>query len=215
MSHDTTSFTSRAPKEACAEIELDYSGFNSQEEEEFYHHGKPPTKSFLGSVYEPKEARASPRPPPTEHGFLQHHNTRSFETTRTGHSSAETSFSTSGYAYRSSSSFQSRSRSSTLATECTPVAIRFTPTPIPQNNTFVDELVPSGLPPLGSKLRTQITTTEQQDKTQHQYPTPWGKKKKGSWWRRLKFWNRQKKEDLGWGERYDIWMISKNAVRGK
>ena len=204
---------SQAPEEASAEIELDYSGFYDYEEEELYHYTKPPPKSFLGSVYELEEARTSPGPPPRDHGFLQRHNTRSFETTRTGGSSSGNSFSTSGYAYRSSSSFQSRSRSSTLATEYTPTAIRFAPTPIPRSNTFVNELVPSVSsigPPLGSRIQAQITTTEQQDKAQRQYPTPWGKKK-GGWWCRLKFWNRKK--ELDWGERYDIWMSSKNTVR--
>jgi len=216
MHHETTSFTpsmSRAPEEASAEIEPDYSGFYDSEEE-LYHYTKPPPKSFLGSVYELEEARASPGPPPRDHGFLQRHNTRSFETIRTSHSSSGNSFSTSGYAYHSSSSFQSRSRSSTLATECTSAAIRFAPTPIPRSNTFVNELVPSVTSigsQISSKLQAQITTTEQQDKAQHQYPTPWGKKKKGGWWCCLKFWNRKK--ELDWGDRYDIWMSSKNTVR--
>ncbi|KAF8429492.1 hypothetical protein EV426DRAFT_667733 [Tirmania nivea] len=203
----------RAPEETSAEVEPDYSGFYDYEEEKLYHYTKPPPKCFLGSVYELEEARASPGLHPREHGFLQRHNTKSFETTRTGRSSPGDSFSTSGYAYRSSSSFQSRSRSSTLATECTPASIRFSPTPIPRTNTFVDELapsVPSTRSPLGSKSRVQ-TTTEKQDKPQHKYPTPWAKKKKGGWWRCLKLWNRNK--ELDWGERYDIWMSSKNAAR--
>jgi len=216
MHHEAAPSTpamSRAPEESCAEVQSYHSGFYEYEGVELYQCPKPPPKCFLGSVYELDAARVSPEPPPREHGFLQRHNTGSFETARTGHSSSGSSFSTSGYAYRSSSSFQSRSRSSSLATECTPTLIRFAPTPIPRNNTFVDELVPSATSTgsrLATKLRAQITT-EQQGKPQHQYPTPWGKKK-GGWWRCLKFWNRKK--ELDWGERYDIWM-GRNAVRGR
>lgn len=210
---------SRAPEEAGVDVEPghSYSEFYDHEEE-LYYYTKPPPKSFLGSVYEREDVRASlgSRPPSREHGFLQRYNTRSFETARTDCSSSGGSFSTSGYTYRSSSSFQStsRSRSSTLAAEYTPPAIRFAPTPIPQSNTFVDELVPSVTSSgslLISKLRTQITT-EQQDKPPHQYPTPWEKKKR-AWRCCIKFWNRKK--ELDWGERYDIWMRSKNAVRCK
>lgn len=172
-------------------------------EEEGFHSSKPPLKTYLSINEEPSGGY-----PPLAHLLPELHYQTSFETNRTRSSSTSDStsdfhsFSTDS---RSSSSFiQTRSRSSTVATGNSSTSGRIAPIPIPRQNTFVDELLPTAANPVSKSNQPMTQDT--------MYPAPWAEKKKDRWWSRMKWWG--KKREIGFEARYDIWVNRRRAARG-
>ncbi|KAF8460498.1 hypothetical protein BDZ91DRAFT_418399 [Kalaharituber pfeilii] len=189
------------------------------EPRDVYYSARPaPTRYITDMQYE----QTSPGFHPHTNGFLLRRTAESFTTADTGMASSSHSFATSGHCTRSSSSLQTRSRSSTNTTaQSTAIQSAFIPPPIPYRNTFVDELITS--PVAGGEHggkgtdEAQVMATERNlrqnvglDATP-QYPSPWGKKSRGGWFGWFKRWGRRKQE-LDFEARYDIW-VSRHRER--
>lgn len=148
---------------------------------------KPPLRSYLSNLHNEDLSHEAPRISRVEAERLQRPSIGSLNAVQTNCSSL--SCTSSVFQCQSeSSSFTTRSRSSTLATEYSSTGV-IRPTPIPRTTTFVNELVPtqSSTAFRSSSLSKppMLPSLVQKDQPMV-YPTPWGEKKRGGFWGRLK-----------------------------